>query len=75
MFAVAYDARGVVVLTWGSTQRGTWAWWDACVDEAYAILPPEARDDRFAPGFDFAQLHEDLAALTAKSESTSVSTA
>lgn len=24
----------------GNTQQGTWAWWDECVDEAYAILPP-----------------------------------
>ena len=32
--AVAYDANGVTVLTWGNTQQGTWAWWDECVDEA-----------------------------------------
>jgi len=49
VFAVAY------------TQRATWAWWDECVDEAYAILPAESKVPGFAPGFDFAQLKADLA--------------
>jgi hypothetical protein len=31
------------------------------VDEAYAIQPPEARKNGFAPGFNFAQLQKDLA--------------
>jgi hypothetical protein len=61
VFAVAYDASGVTVLTWGNTQQATWAWWDECVDEAYAILPPEAEKAGFLPGFDFAQLKADLA--------------
>lgn len=65
VFAVAYDAGMVTVLTWGNTQQGTWAWWDACVDEAYAILPSEAKDPAFAPGFDVAQLQADLAAVAA----------
>jgi hypothetical protein len=60
VFAVAYDHTGVTVLTWGNTQRATWAWWDECVDEAYAILPPEAKKSDFSPGFDFAQLQSDL---------------
>ena len=63
VFAVAYDQTGVTVLTWGSTQQGTWAWWDECVDEAYAILPPEAKTAGFAPGFNFAQLQTDLSAV------------
>jgi hypothetical protein len=63
VFAVAYDPNFVTVLTWGNTQQGSWAWWDECVDEAYAILPPEAEKAGFAPGFDFAQLKEDLAAV------------
>jgi hypothetical protein len=33
------------------------------VDEAYAILPPEAEQAGFAPGFNFAQLQTDLAAV------------
>jgi hypothetical protein len=64
VFAVAYDQKVVTVLTWGSTQQGTWAWWDECVDEAYAILPPEASKPGFAPGFDIAQLKADLADVT-----------
>jgi hypothetical protein len=60
VYAVAYDHAGVTVLTWGNTQKGTWAWWDECVDEAYAILPPEAKATDFDPGFDFAQLQADL---------------
>jgi len=63
VFAVAYDQDSVTVLTWGNTQQGTWAWWDECVDEAYAILPPEAMDPDFAPGFDIAQLKDDLGAV------------
>ncbi|HZS91977.1 MAG TPA: hypothetical protein VFE42_31395 [Chloroflexota bacterium] len=61
VFAVGYDQNEVTVLTWGNTQRGTWDWWDECVDEAYALLPPEAGDPGFAPGFNIAQLKADLA--------------
>jgi hypothetical protein len=60
VYAVAYDQNGVTVLTWGSTQQGTWAWWDECVDEAYAIVPQEAQNPGFAPGFNVAQLEADL---------------
>ena len=63
VYAVAYDAKGVTVLTWGNTQQATWAWWDECVDEAYAILPPEAKKPGFAPGFDLAQLQADLSGV------------
>ena len=61
VFAVGYDAAGVTVLTWGNTQKATWGWWDECVDEAYAILPPEAARPGFNPGFNAAQLAADLA--------------
>ena len=60
IFAVGYDQSNVTVLTWGNTQQGTWEWWDECVDEAYAILPPETKNPKFAPGFNFAQLQSDL---------------
>jgi hypothetical protein len=63
VFAVGYDQNGVTVLTWGNTQQGTWAWWDECVDEAYAILPQEAKDPSYAPGFNIAQLQADLATV------------
>jgi len=64
VYAVGYDKDGVTVLTWGGTQRGTWAWWDECVDEAYALIPTEAKDPDFSPGFNLAQLKADLAQLT-----------
>lgn len=63
VYAVAYDKAGVTVLTWGNTQEGTWAWWDECVDEAYAILSPEAKKTDFDPGFNFTQLQADLGAV------------
>jgi hypothetical protein len=63
IFSVVYDPQDVSVLTWGGVQKGSWAWWDECVDEAYAILPPEANQPGFAPGFNFSQLQADLKAL------------
>ena len=63
VFAVGYDPQGLTVLTWGNTQQATWGWWDECVDEAYAILPVEAKDPNFAPGVNIAQLQADLAAV------------
>ena len=35
---VAYDTRGVTVVTWGALQTMTWSFWEAYCDEAYAIL-------------------------------------
>jgi hypothetical protein len=61
VYAVGYDSTGLTVLTWGNTQQATWGWWDECVDEAYAILPPQAQKSDFAAGFDFDQLKADLA--------------
>ncbi|HTR48187.1 MAG TPA: hypothetical protein VMM16_12455 [Verrucomicrobiae bacterium] len=63
VYAVAYDQNGVTVLTWGNTQQATWAWWDECVDEAFAILPPEAKNPAFAQGFNVTQLLADLQQL------------
>jgi hypothetical protein len=60
VYAVGYDQNELTVLTWGNTQQATWAWWDECVDEAYAILPPEAKDPKFAPGYNLTQLQADL---------------
>jgi hypothetical protein len=60
VFAVAYDPQFLTVLTWGNTQQAEWSWWDECVDEAYAVLPMDAKDPKFAPGYNLAQLQEDL---------------
>lgn len=53
VYAVGYDANGVTVLTWGNTQQGSWAWWDECVDEAYAILPSRGAKARICKGLRF----------------------
>jgi len=62
VFAVAYDENDVTVLTWGTTQKGSWDWWDDCVDEAYAVLPPEAMNIDYA-GFEIDHLKADLEAV------------
>src|ERR1019366_4506065 len=61
VYATGYDQKGVTVLTWGNTQQATWDWWNECVDEAYAILPPQAKKSDFDAGFNFSQLQADLA--------------
>jgi hypothetical protein len=60
VFATGYDSEGVDMLTWGDTQRGTWEWWDEGVDEAYVVLPPEAKHPMFSPGFNYDKLRKDL---------------
>jgi hypothetical protein len=65
---VAYDSRGLTVVTWGALQTMTWGFWEAYCDEAYAILSPDFLDQKggktVAPnGFDIAQLQADLADL------------
>jgi hypothetical protein len=64
IFVTGYNESEVNLLTWGSTHRGTWAWWDECVDELYAILPPEASNPLFTPGFDFDKLKKDLVSVS-----------
>lgn len=58
-----YDADTVSVLTWGAVQKGTWGWWDACIDEAYAVIPKEAKTPGYAPGFNLAQLEAAIQGL------------
>jgi hypothetical protein len=65
VYATGYDQDGVTVLTWGNVQKATWPWWNECVDEAYAILPQEAKNPDFAPGFDIAHLQADLSDVAA----------
>lgn len=60
VYVTGYDESTLNMLTWGSTQKGFWTWWDIAVDEAYAILPPEALEEGFAPGFDLIKLQDDL---------------
>jgi hypothetical protein len=59
--APEYNEHYVKNLTWGNDQLGTWAWVDQTWDECYAIIPVEAKDPLFAPGFNVDQLIADLA--------------
>jgi hypothetical protein len=62
---VAYDSRGVTVVTWGALQAMTWSFWETYCEEAYAILSKDYLDGKKqAPqGFSMAQLKADLADL------------
>lgn len=62
---VAYDSRGVTVVTWGALQMMTWSFWEAYCDEAYAILSNDYLDGKKkAPaGFSMQELQADLADL------------
>ena len=62
---VAYDSRGVTVVTWGALQRMTWSFWETYCEEAYAIVSNDyLNKKKQAPqGFNVAQLQGDLADL------------
>jgi hypothetical protein len=61
---VAYDPRGLTVVTWGKLLRMTWAFWAAYCDEAYAILSTDFVSKGKAPsGFDLKTLQADLKKL------------
>jgi len=56
---------GLAIITWGELQRVTWAFWDAYVDECYAILEQDylGTDGKSPQGFSFKQLADDLKGL------------
>jgi hypothetical protein len=62
---VAYDARGLTVVTWGALQVMTWPFWDAYCDEGYAIISSDylTRKKLTPQGFNLQQLQADLADL------------
>ena len=62
---VAYDARGVTVVTWGALQVMTWSFWETYCEEAYAILSEDYLDGKKTSphGFNMTQLEADLADL------------
>lgn len=58
---VAYDPRGLTVVTWGQLLRMTWEFWQAYCDEAYAVLSADFVSKGKAPnGFDLKTLQADL---------------
>ena len=64
---VAYDEQGLTVVTWGALVRMTWAFWDAYVDEAYAIVSRDflTAKGETPEGFDLQALLADLKQVTA----------
>jgi hypothetical protein len=62
---VAYDARGVTVVTWGALQRMTWSFWEAYCEESYAILSTDYMSGKKTSpqGFKLKDLQADLADL------------
>lgn len=64
--AVDYDDAGIVVVSWGKLIRMSWDFVDHYLDEAYAVLAPEAFNTAraaTAEGFDLAALLADLPTL------------
>jgi hypothetical protein len=62
---VDYTPDTLIPLTWGNTATANYAWEAECCDELYAIIPAEAAQSGYAPGFDLAALQADLADVTA----------
>jgi hypothetical protein len=62
---VAYDAETLTVITWGALQKMTWAFWQAYVDESYAlVLGYRVGVDPEPAGFTMSELIADLAVVT-----------
>jgi hypothetical protein len=64
---VAYDDQGLLVVTWGGLMRMTWRFWDAYVEEPYALISKDwlNRSGKTLAGFDLAALDADLRQVTA----------
>lgn len=65
--AVAYDEKGLTVITWGLEKQMTWEFYKKYSDEAYAVLSLDwlTRDGKNAPNhIDAARLEAQLDALS-----------
>jgi hypothetical protein len=63
---VAYDVRGVTVITWGEEKRMTWTFLDTYCDEAYAVLSADWINDlseQAVNSLDLTTLQADLTEL------------
>jgi hypothetical protein len=65
VLAVAYDATGITVISWGALYKVTWAFVEMYADEAYALWSEDWLEatGQSLPGFDKAALAADLSAL------------
>jgi len=63
--AVGYDASNLYIVTWGAVKSMSWGFYQAYMDEAYAVLSADwLGSGAAAPnGFDLAALKKDLSAL------------
>jgi hypothetical protein len=62
---VAYDSRGLTVVTWGALKRMTWSFWSAYCDEAFALLSDDfLTADKTPGGIDLVTLEKDLKQVT-----------
>lgn len=63
---VGYDQSGLDVITWGARIRMTWRFWDAYVEECYAMLSSHfvVNPNKAPNGFDLISLQADLALIT-----------
>lgn len=65
--AVGYDDRNVYVVTWGSLKSMSWEFYQAYMDEAFAVLSNDWISQKVGTspsGFDLTQLQQDLRAVT-----------
>jgi hypothetical protein len=61
---VAYDGAGLTCITWGARQKMSWSFWNAYVDECWALLPADYQrmaGQLKSNGLNFAQLDSYLA--------------
>ena len=64
--AVGYDARNLYVVTWGALKSMSWQFYDAYMDEAFAVLSDDWIDAKGVNplGFSLKALKNDLAEVT-----------
>lgn len=63
----AYNGRGLTCVTWGTTQRLTWSWWDTYGAECYAAVSGDFLNrgsDSNPAGINLDQMLADLHQLT-----------
>lgn len=74
--AVAYDERNLYVVTWGALKSMSWQFYDAYMDEAFAVLSPDWISQKLGvspSGFNMVALSQDLAAIHGAQQSTAAS--
>ena len=63
--AVGYTEQGPLIVSWGQLFTMTWAGWDACVEEAHALLSRDAltQAGRDFGGIDWTALEDTMSAI------------